>query len=193
MAKINNMVRALEDRNIAQLVGIPHDTARMKFQTRSNTVKNMGEYRQIVRSYVKHHHSECISSGGSMSNSEAEGIAREILEQEFRRRGGDYITGYNMAQEGVDGGLKAVLDIIAEGLKAMSVERFIRHTFDNYVAPNAWDQKVEIIREFIAHYGAHLSSSIDVNNPERYASDYYELIRNYTEAMRRTSSVFRRL
>jgi hypothetical protein len=62
-----------------------------------------------------------------------------------------------------------------------------------HVAPNAWDDKVEIIREFIACCGPMLAGSIAAHQPERYAHDFTELIKGYVEGLRRTSSIFRRL
>ena len=100
---------------------------------------------------------------------------------------------YNDAHDGTNGGLRAILDIIAEGLKAESVEDHIRDVFDRYVAPNSWSQKVSIIRQFIQHCGIFLSSSIRSDQPERYAQNYQELIRSYVEALRNTSGIFRRL
>jgi hypothetical protein len=61
------------------------------------------------------------------------------------------------------------------------------------VTPNSWEQKVEIIRQFIAQCGVHLASSIQINQPERYARDYKELIQAYVTALQKTSSIFRRL
>ena len=65
--------------------------------------------------------------------------------------------------------------------------------FDKHVAPNSWEDKVEIIRQFIAQCGANLASSIDVSQPERYAQNFQELIRSYVQSLQTTSSIFRRL
>ena len=65
--------------------------------------------------------------------------------------------------------------------------------FDRHVAPNSWEDKVEIIRQFIAQCGANLSSSIDAKEPERYAQNFQELIRSYVQSLQTTSSIFRRL
>ena len=115
------------------------------------------------------------------------------MEREYRRRGGDIVAAYNDAHDGLHGGLRAVLDMIAEGLKAESVERYIRDVFDRYVTPNSWQQKVEIIRQFIAQCGVHLASSIRTDQVEAYASDFRELIQSYVTALEKTSSIFRRL
>ena len=127
-----------------------------------------------------------------MSSTEAAGRAKEILEQEYRRQGGNIITAYNDAHDGTNGGLRLILDKIAEQLKTESVERYIRDVFDKYVDPTSWEQKVNVISQFIARYGRMLSSSIRSDQPERYAQNYEELIKAYVESLKRTSSVFRR-
>jgi hypothetical protein len=84
------------------------------------------------------------------------------------------------------------LDRLAEALKTESVGRYIRDAFDRYVEPNSWEQKVDIMRQFIARFGHVLSSSIRANQPERYAQNYEELIRSYVDSLKKTSSIFRR-
>jgi hypothetical protein len=88
--------------------------------------------------------------------------------------------------------MRIVLDTIADRLKDESVERYIRDVFDRHVAPNSWEQKVEIIRQFIDQTGVDLGSSINKDQPERYAHNYMELIRTFIEGLKRTTSVFRR-
>jgi hypothetical protein len=121
------------------------------------------------------------------------GRAKELLEQEYRRRGGDIVAAYRDSKDGTNGGMRSILDTIAEGLKAESVERVIRHAFDRYVVPNSWELKVEIIKQFIRECGSFLSSSIRTDQPERYAQNYEELIRSYVDALQNTSAIFRRL
>ena len=127
-----------------------------------------------------------------MSRSKAESRAKTLVEQEYRRRGGDIVMAYNDAHDGTNGGLRTILDIIADGLKAESLEDHIRDAFDRYVAPNSWEQKVCIIQQFIRHCGTALSSSIRADQPESYAQNYQELIRSYADGLKATSSVFRR-
>jgi len=85
-----------------------------------------------------------------------------------------------------------VLDMISESLKMESVERYIRDVFDTHIAPNDWDRKVEIIRQFINRCGMHISSSVREEQPERYAQNYQDLIRIFVNSLKETSSVFRR-
>ena len=193
MASINSLLAALDERTIARRIGIPHDEARMRYPLRSNTVDSFEAFSDVIADYYNYHFTTCVSRGGALSRSESSSRAKELLEREYRRRQGDIVSAFNDANDGTNGGLRGVLDIVADGLKAESVERYIREMFDVHVAPNAWEEKVGMIRQFIAQCGVHLASSIRADQPERYARDWQDLIRGYVAALQRTSSIFRRL
>lgn len=192
MGSLEHLLAALDEVAIARNVAIPHDEARMNYRPRGNTVGNFDEFAEIIADYYNYHVSQCVVRGGSLSQREAAGRAKELLEQEYRRQGENAITAYNDAHDGTNGGLRIVLDRIAEKLKAESVERYVRDAFDRYVDPTDWDRKVDIIRQFFSRFGHLLQSSIRTDQPERYAQNYEELIRGYVEALRKTSSAFRR-
>jgi len=193
MSSIKNLLAELDEKAIAQRIAIPHDEARMHYSLKSNTTKSFDEFTGVIADYYIKHFTACVAPGGTLSTTEAASRAKELLEREYRRRGGDIVTAYNDAHDGTNGGLRIILDTIAENLKAESVEHYIRDAFDRHVAPNSWEQKVEIIRQFIAHCGSLLGSSIRTDRPEQYASNYKELINSYVSALQRTSSIFRRL
>ncbi|MFC1761015.1 hypothetical protein ACFL6U_02920 [Planctomycetota bacterium] len=192
MGSIDALLDALDERTIAREIGLPHDEARMRYPLHSNTVSDFDQFSSTIADYYNHHFTECVSGGGALSSAEAGGRAKEIIERAYRRRGGNTTSAFNNAHDGTDGGMRAVLDIICEGIKAESVERYIRDMFDRHVAPNSWDDKVDIIRQFISRCGAQLSSSIRASQPEAYAQNFEELIRSYTNALQQTSAMFRR-
>lgn len=193
MAAIHSLMAELDERTIASLQGIPHDEVRMGYSLNSNTVGSFYEFKNIITDYYNHHYTNCVTRGGRLPTSEAYGRAKELLEREYRKRNGDIVSAFNDARDGTNGGMRLVLDTIADGLKAEVIERYITDVFDRYVAPNSWEVKVEIIRQFISCCGSMLSSSIVTSQPERYARDYSSLIRSYIEGLRRTSSMFRRM
>ena len=192
MGAFENLIAAMDEVAIARNVGIAHDEARMQYSSNKNTIESFDEFSGVIADYYNYHVSRCVVRGGSMSRIEAAGRTKEMLEQEYRRYGGSMITAYNDAHDGTSGGLRIVLDKIAEKLKAESVERYIREAFDTYVDPTSWEQKVDIIRQFFARFGHMLSPSIRLDQPERYAQNYEELIRAYVESLRKTSTVFKR-
>jgi hypothetical protein len=192
MFSLDNLLATMDEGAIAKNVGIPHDEARMRYFLSKNTVESFDEFTDVIGDYYNHHISECVVRGGIMSRTEAAGKAKEILMQEYRPQGGNVITAYKDAQEGTNGGVRVVLDRIAESLKTESVERYIRDAFDRYVDPSSWTKKVDIMNQFMVRYGHMLSPTIRVDQPESYAQNYEELIRAYVDALKRTSTVFRR-
>ena len=192
MGSIENLLSAMDELALARTVGIPHDEARMNYSPGRNTVGSFDDFTDVIADYYNYHIGQCVIHGGYLSQTEAAGRAKEILEHLYRRQGGNIMTAYNDAHDGTNGGLRIILDKIAEQLKEESVERYIRDAFDRYVAPNSWEQKVDIMRQFISRFGHHLSSSIRMDQPEEYAANFEELIRAYVESLKKTSSVFRR-
>ncbi|KPL24973.1 MAG: hypothetical protein AMJ75_02230 [Phycisphaerae bacterium SM1_79] len=193
MATINSLLSDLDERVIARRVATKHDEVRMRYHLRSNTVTDFGQFKTIIADYGNYHYTSCVSHGGTLTSSGAYGRVKAIIENEYRRRRGNIVSAFNDAHDGTNGGLRAILDIICEGIKAEAVEHYIQDAFDCHVAPNSWDQKVDIIRQFILYNGNVLSSSVVASQPERYAHDYSELIRAYVEGLRQTSAMFRRL
>jgi len=189
MAAIDNLLVALDERQIVERVTRRHDDFRVSYSLHSNTVDGFDEFSGLVADYYGQHFSRCVSAGGTLPRSEAAGRAKEILEREYRRRNGDIVAAFNDAHDGTNGGLRAQLDLIAEALKTESVERYIREMFDRHVAPNSWQDKVEIIRQFISRCGANLASSIRADQPTRYAQNYRELIHSYVMSLQRTSPI----
>lgn len=193
MQAIDGLLAELDERTIAQRVAVAHDEARMKYPLQSNTVSHYQQFKHIITDYYNYHHTHCVSHGGQLRASEAYGKAKELLEKQYRKQNGDIVSAFNDAHDGTNGGMRMVLDTIADGIKAEVIERYITDVFDRYVEPNAWQQKVEIIRQFISYCGRILASSVVATQPERYAHDYSGLIRSYVDGLQRTSSMFRRL
>ena len=193
MAKIDTLLNALDERTLAQRIGIGHDEARMHYSLRCNTVRDFDEFSDLIGDYYNHHFRICVAHGGSLSTAEAVSRAKQILEKEYRKRRGDINAAFNNAYDGTNGGMRAILDLLAEGIKAEAVENFIREMFDRHVAPNSWEDKVQIVSEFIHRCGGLIASSIQADQPERYAQNYNDLIRSYVDALQQTSSMFRSL
>lgn len=193
MSTVGDLLNALDDRTIAKKVGSQHDDARNRYPLRANTVGSMQEFTVLIGDYYNYHFTRCVSHGGELSHVDAQDRAKEVIEREYRRRRGDVISCYTDVHDGTNGGARAVLDLIADALKAEAVQRYVRGMFDQYVARNDWGQKVEVIRQFIAHCGVDLSECIDVAHPERYAGDYVDLITAYVEAKRQFAPTARRL
>lgn len=192
MGTIDSLCAALDEVAIARNVGIAHDEARAAYTLNKNTVSNFEEFNNLLANYYRHHVSRCVVQGGSVAHFEAAGRASEILEAAFRRQGHNLMSAYRDAQDGTNGGMRIILDVLAEQLKEESVERYVRHAFNSHVDPTSWPQKVDIISQFISRNQHILGPSIDSVHPERYAQNYDELIKAFMNALKRSSKIFRK-
>lgn len=193
MINIKNLLNEIDETNLSRKVGIHHDQARICYHLHANTVNSFDEFTRIIADYYNHHFLSCISHGGSLSTHEAASKAKELIEKHYRRQNGDIVTAFDVAATGTNAGLRGILDVIADGLKMEAIDRYIRDIFDQMIAPNRWEDKVEIIRQFIEHCGFQFSKSLRKDQAERYASNYKVLIQAYVDGLKETSSIFRRL
>ena len=194
MTSYDSLANALDERTIAREVGLPHDEARIRFALPRNVVDSFAEYKEVLGAYMVHHFRQCIGRGGNLSPRDASGMAQEILEQEYRRRGGTIVTAFHDARDGTNGAVRVQLDLLCESQKMDAVERYVRDAFERYAAtPDSFEQKVETMRQFLLRCGSSLGSSVDVNDPARYAQSHQELIRAYVRALQSSAAIFRSL
>ena len=193
MSKIKELLHALDDQTIAQVIGKDHDNAREAYRPERREFTDINQFFEQIGDCYNSLYTTCVSHGGYLSPAVAIGKAKEILTQHYRREKGNFITAYNDAKSGTNHGLHGIFDLISDSIKAESIEHYMRQVFDQLVTPNSWEEKVEIIREFIVECGLHLSGDIKADHPEQYANNYEDLIRTYVETLRSTSRIFRRL
>ena len=192
MTEIETILAALDERHISREIGLRHDNARNSFRLDKNTTSDFEEFGGILGDYYNQH-IQSVYGCGPFAKSDAISRVKQLVDQIYHREGGDFVSAFNDCVDSMNGGIRVVIDRIVEMLKAENVEHHIREIFDTHVAPHSWEMKVEIIKQFIAKYGDVLSSSINRDQPERYAQNYQDLIRSYTESLRKTSAMFRRL
>ena len=191
MSVLDRVLSELDESYIIENITKKHDEARIQYHLRSNTVSDDTEFDDVIADYYNHQFSQCFSSG-ELSRSEAAGRAKEIIAQEYRRKGRDKLHAYDDGKNGYNGGMRAILDTIMEYLKGEAIERHIRDVLDRYVAPTSFDEQVAIVSEVISRAGLS-SQYIDASRPERYARNYDELIRALVESIKAQAAKFRRL
>lgn len=183
MSCFASLLYDLDPKVIAQRVEAVHNAARAQYQARTMRPASYRDFEEIIGDYYNFHVSRCMVTAGWLSHADAISAAKAILEREYGPRGQGAITGaFNDARCGTNGGLRRILNTIAESLRNQAVKYHVRDAFDRNVAPYKCKARVGIIRQFLAHFGRHLPTSIRIDVPERYADNYEELILAYCEA-----------
>ena len=193
MSILDDVLNAIDEQTIAQKIELRHDEFRQHYQLRSLIVRDTQEFWDETGRYYADHFAAVVAPGAKLSPAEANGRVRQILEGELRRTGRTLLNLLADARDGRNSGLAGVLNMIANGIKEESVENEIEDVFSRFVDMDSWPARVSIMREFLTRYGHMLPTAITSQPPERYASEWKQLIRQYVEAKQRMASGFRRI
>ncbi len=193
MNELEQILRALDERELNLAVGRKHDEVRMRYPLQRVTVEDFREFEQIIGDYYAHHFGACVAPGARLPPHEAQARAKQLIEDEYRRtRGQTLNNACDDAMEGREGGMRKLLDILCDGLKRESEANYAAGVFDRFVVPNRFADKVELIRQLIGRFSGILPASVVHGQPEEFAHDYKDFVRVILDSMRSTARVARR-
>jgi hypothetical protein len=194
MGVLNNMISELDERTIAERVDRKHDDAREQYPYHNISISGTIELENDLGRYYAYHYERCVAPGAQMPPAEAIGRAKHIIESAYRRRGQTYLNALADGKDCRNGGVRALRDHIYEALKEECRENYVDDVFARYCCIDDWDQRLAVMKEFLAHYGHMLPPSLRSQPAERFATtEYKTLIRAYVDALKQTAAAFRRM
>jgi hypothetical protein len=190
MSEFKKLLELLDERNLTSHVASYHDTARLQFTLSSNQVNSFQEFQQRIGEFYNHQLTHALG-GGPLPVYEARRRAKDILERAYRRRRQSLNNAIADAIEGTNGGMRAILDTIADAMKEESTQNFTEEAFDEVCPPNSWTGKVDLMRQFQQQYGEALGEPVRSMPAEAYAAHYKELIQAFDYHMKDVARQFR--
>ena len=179
------------DEDARNRVAIPHDQARASYPLSSTTVNNWPEFEHYLGDYFCHH---CRVVGGGDFGDVSQNLAEaKTLAMSGAGRNTTIKKLFRDSESGADGGLRQVLDHLANGIKQKFLERYISDKFDAYLSPCNIDEATELMRQFFEKYQHILPTSIDFGKPMYYAANFKEYLNLFAQSMVSVASEFRRL
>ncbi len=159
-----------------------HDLARESFNSPQMIVEEHDKFKYIVTAYVKHH---MVSTGeGEPSDSAAFGTAKGILDRAYEQD--RYQEGYpraqQMAHDGTDGGMRGILNEIADGLKRRALGNHLDDVFHEHIDVLSKEHSKELSRAFYNRFGSILTRADHEFDEDtfawntRAALDYYRAL-----------------
>lgn len=183
MSVLDDILAMLSEEELARQVYVPHDMARQSYQLEKGTVSNHDEFRYIIADYYKHHFAQTVSGQPAMPDDMAEGNAREILEKVYANEGG-VAAALDYSKTGERGGLRRVLDAIAEHMKRDLEKKYIWRVHDTFIDPLDKPQQIELVREYFNKFRAYLPAHVLNTDPAYYARNWEELLEQHREIMK---------
>jgi hypothetical protein len=150
---VDRILRLLDQSRINREVLMPHDEARETFRLPTMRARDAREFKWIVTTYYQHHLRH--SGEGTASEDVAFGQVKRLLDSLFNKD--QYQEGYNVALrmglDGADGGLRNVLNQIADTLKARHLQDYLEHVYHDHINPLSKTENLELSRAFYRRFG----------------------------------------
>jgi len=172
-------------------IAMVHDQARGCYSLPAVKIRDWQEFEYYLGDYYQHH---CKIVGGGDFGDPSQNLTEA---KNLAMRGAGHNTTvkklFRDAIAGSNGGMRQILDHLANAFRQKCIENYITDAFDSYIAPCSIDESTEIMRQFLLAYQHILPSHIDVNRPEYYASNYKEYIGLFAQSMASIASEFRKI
>lgn len=139
--------------HVNQAVLLAHDEARETFTVPKMIVADHQEFKYVVTSYVEHH---LRSTGqGTPSGAAAFGEAKRILDRVFSRD--QYQDGYaaalQQALDGSQGGMRGVINEIADHLKRQALQDYMDHVYHQHINVLSKADNLALSKAFYQRFG----------------------------------------
>lgn len=150
---VDHILRLLDQDHINRTVLMRHDEARESFRLPRLIVRDHQEFKYLVTSYVQHHHQTV--GHGTPSEAGAFGEAKRVLDRSFDED--PYQHGYaralQTALDGSQGGMRAILNALADALKQRALQDYLDHVYHHHINVLSKEDNRALSRAFYTRFG----------------------------------------
>ena len=188
---LQSLLSTLDQITLARRISFPIDSARASYVMDSITINRYEDFNDVIVSYYSHllHHSEGTHAPIDPIANAAEALS--LLERSFATKGG-LKAALAEAREGINGGLRLVLDMVTDKFKREEQEKHINCVLKSAMDPMDWETKVALMDELMRRLKHVLPPKIGSQPPERFAGQYEIIVKAYVDSINEMSFVFRK-
>lgn len=189
---LDAVLAAIEPLHLAKQIAIPIDSARATYTLGSSVATCYEEFSDVVASFYLHllRHTGVVS--GPVLPRSVAADALELLERAFSRNGG--VKGaFAEARDGTRGGLRYVLDVIADWHRYEEQRKQVRRVLSEALDPLDWNRKVAFIQALLDRLAPHLPAEIRSQPPTRFARHWEEIVQAYAQSLGQVHLLLRTL
>ncbi len=150
---VDSILELLDQSKIDRDVLLKHDEARETFRLPAITVADHQEFHYLLTSYVQHH-AETVGEG-HLSEPSAFNEAKRILDHAFQhdRFQEGFAAALQQAVSGADGGMRKILNEIADSLKRRALQNFMDYVYHHHINVLSRADNMELSRAFFTRFG----------------------------------------
>ena len=176
MANLNNMLRDLDETLIAQEIELKVDIALKRFPVSAPLAASYPDAERLVAAFYQYLMREMF--GAAVSDAMARGFVSLLLARAFPAGIEDAA---DMATTGVQGGVLALLEKVAEAIKHQLVEQYVSGTISGGVDLSSWDDRVNLMDAYVFRFAANVPPGQRLKAAQELASHAEEVVKNHMQ------------
>jgi len=181
MANLNRMLELLDEVNITNVVGLKHDRARERYHLTRDTVSTHAEFEEEITRFVQYQ--LCATRGNAaVPRYMASSIATDILNRAFTSIGGKD-GAYDMAESGIRGGLRTVIDALYQAIKKEEEESYVEYVLRTEVDQLSFNDRTALMQAYLNRFRGNFPASARVPSAYELAGNYENIIRMHAEVI----------
>ena len=186
--KLQWIIDEISPVNLSHLFGIPVDSARASFVLDKVVSDSNESFSQTITSFYIHllRRTKKLSMHANQQAAQAE--ADNLIEKSFR---GGYTAALAEAKTATRGGMRIILDTMADYFKREEQEMYINLVFKTAVSPDDFNAKVKIVRNILDHLKNKLPQEITSKPPEQLVKHFEIIIKAYVDSLEQVNTVLR--
>ena len=189
---LDAVLQAIGAETLAREIGLPIDAARGAYVLEEVTTDSYQVFLDTISAFflflIRHlNGTERVPDGAAV---EAE--AADLVSRAFRNDGG-YEAARAEAQDGVNGGLRFVLDAMTQQYKIEQNAKRVSRVFRAALDPMDWEARVAFMAVLMERLKDHLPADILAQPPDRFARRHEPIVRAYVESQDSLKQLLRRL
>lgn len=150
---VDKILDLIDQTHINRTVLMQHDVARESFTVPKMIVADHQEFKYLITSYVEHH-KKAVGEGQTTAAA-AFGEAKRIVDRAFEedRFQDGYARALQIARDGTDGGMRTILNQIADVIKQNALANYIDHVYYHHIDVLSKDDNLALSRAFYRRFG----------------------------------------
>ena len=176
---LDTIINLLNEERVARTIDEPIDLTVKAFQLKVKAPLSHSEFNRVIAEFVSGIYKKGLRLPRHLSGQEALTEAVSLLEKYYQ---GIYSKGYDEALLDAAGndqeGLRYVLSQLAESIKTVERDKYVRWVFANTIDQSDWETRRRIAATYLMQYKDFLSPELREIDPARLVDGFQNLILN---------------
>jgi hypothetical protein len=177
----DTVISKINEQALAQKHGMQIDSARGSYILNQATVTSQDEFYDTLEAFYLHMQRYIATSTSSIDRDGMRTEAIDLLERTFRDNGGE-AAATAMALDGIQGGIRTILDKLTEQIKAEVQKAYVGRVLNEALDTLDWNERTKFVEGALKRLAPFLPEELKNEPPEHFARHYEPIVHAYVQS-----------